>query len=54
MVYMIMCNMKVADIEAMMSRMEISRLPDGFLAGEADASVAFEREIASTPSMLHG
>ena len=37
--------MKVADIEAMMRRMEISSLPDGFLAGEAEASVAFERLI---------
>ena len=42
-VYMIMCNMKVADIEAMMSRLMISAIPDGFLAGEADTNVAFER-----------
>ena len=42
-VYMIMCNMKVADIEAMMLCMAISSVPDGFLTGEAEASVAFER-----------
>ena len=42
-VYMIMCNMKVADIEAMMSQLAISETPDGFLAWESDTSVAFER-----------
>ena len=42
-VYMIMCNMKVADIEMMMNQLEISPTPHGFLEAEADASVAFER-----------
>ncbi len=42
-VYMIMCNMKVADIEMMMNQLEISSTTQGFLEAEADASVAFER-----------
>ena len=42
-VYMIMCNMKVADIEMMMNQLEISTTTQGFLEAEADASVVFER-----------
>ncbi len=42
-VYMIMCNMKVAEIEAMMWGLELSSKPKGFLTGEAEASVKFER-----------
>ena len=42
-VFMIMCNMKVADIEMMMNQLEISTATQGFLEAEADASVIFER-----------
>ena len=40
-VYMIMCNMKVADIEMMMNQLEISTTTQGFLEADADASVVF-------------
>ncbi len=42
-VYMIMCNMKVADIEMMMNQLAISYTTQWFLEAEADASVVFER-----------
>ena len=42
-VFMIMCNMKVADIEMMMNRLDISTETLSFLEAEAEASVDFER-----------